>query len=160
MTQVHLGDRLGHLAYSTLVHPGDTWAEMRESLETFAPAVKARVSPASSFGLSLRISAASATTLTADPAERARLRRWLDEHDMYVYTVNAFPYGPFKNRIVKKQGERVHLLKPMIVLAYEPSDARNRAAVIRVASLISLPTAASSRARSQVSPCGGKATAG
>src|SRR2546423_7103238 len=38
-----------------------------------------------------------------------------------------------KNRIVKKRGERVHLLKPMIVLAYEPSDARNRAAVIRVA---------------------------
>ena len=36
--------RLGHLAYSTLVHPGDTWAEMRASLETYAPAVKERVS--------------------------------------------------------------------------------------------------------------------
>ena len=103
MTTVHLGDRLGHLAYSTLVHPGDTWAEMRQSLETFAPAVKARVSPDSSYGLSLRISAASAATLTADPAERARLRRWLDEHDMYVYTVNAFPYGPFKGRVVMEQ---------------------------------------------------------
>jgi hypothetical protein len=76
---------------------------MRESLETFAPAVKARLSPDSSYGLSLRISAASAATLTADPAERARLRRWLDEHDMYVYTVNAFPYGPFKGRVVMEQ---------------------------------------------------------
>ena len=103
MTAVHLGDRLGHLAYSTLVHPGDTWAEMRESLETYAPAVKARLSPDSSYGLSLRISAASAATLTADPAERARLRQWLDEHDMYVYTVNAFPYGPFKGRVVMEQ---------------------------------------------------------
>ena len=28
-----LSDRLGHLTYSTLVHPGDTWAEMRESVE-------------------------------------------------------------------------------------------------------------------------------
>jgi hypothetical protein len=103
VSDVHLGDRLGHLAYSTLVHPGDTWAEMRESLETFAPAVKARLSPDSPYGLSLRISAASAATLTADPVERARLRRWLDEHDMYVYTVNAFPYGPFKGRVVMEQ---------------------------------------------------------
>ena len=98
-----LGDRLGHLAYSTLVHPGDTWAEMRASLETFAPAVKQRVSPDEPYGLSLRISGASAATLTADPAERSRLTAWLTEHDMYVYTVNAFPHGPFKNRVVMEQ---------------------------------------------------------
>ena len=100
---MYLGDRFGHLAYSTLVHPGDTWEQMRESLETYAPAVKARVSPDAAYGLSLRISGASAATLTADPAERARLKRWLDEHDMYVYTVNAFPYGPFKGRVVMEQ---------------------------------------------------------
>ena len=89
-----------HLAYSTLVHPGDTWAEMRDSLKTYAPAVKARVSPAAPYGVSLRISGASAETLTNDHAERAALRAWLDEQDMYVYTVNAFPYGPFKGRTV------------------------------------------------------------
>lgn len=98
-----LGERFGHLAYSTLVHPGDTWAEMRESLETYAPAVKSRVSPDSPYGVSLRISADSAATLTADPTERARLRQWLDDHEMYVYTVNAFPYGPFKGRAVMEQ---------------------------------------------------------
>jgi hypothetical protein len=98
-----LGQGVGHLAYSTLVHPGDTWKEMRHSLETYAPAVKARVSPDASYGLSLRISGASAATLTDDPGERARLRRWLDEHDMYVFTVNAFPYGPFKDRVVMEQ---------------------------------------------------------
>lgn len=97
---MYLGKRSGHLAYSTLVHPGDTWEEMRDSLETYAPEVKARVAPDQPYAVSLRISAASATTLTGDPAERARLRRWLDEQDMYVYTVNAFPYGPFKNRVV------------------------------------------------------------
>jgi hypothetical protein len=100
---VFLGDRFGHLAYSTLVHPGDTWAEMRESLETYAPAVKARVCPDEPYAVSLRISASSAATLTADPDERARLRGWLDDHDMYVYTVNAFPYGPFKGRVVMEQ---------------------------------------------------------
>lgn len=98
-----LGGRLGHLAYSTLVHPGDTWAEMRESVETFAPAVKARLSPDAPYGLSLRISAASAETLTADHDERVRFRRWLDDHNMYVFTVNAFPYGPFKGRVVMEQ---------------------------------------------------------
>jgi len=76
---------------------------MRESLETFAPAVKARVSPDEPYGVSLRISADSAATLTADPGERRRLRAWLDERDMYVYTVNAFPYGPFKGRVVMEQ---------------------------------------------------------
>lgn len=98
-----LGGRLGHLAYSTLVHQGDTWEEMSESIETFAPAVKARVSPDAPYGLSLRLSAASAETLTADPDERVRFRRWLDDHDMYVFTVNAFPYGPFKGRVVMEQ---------------------------------------------------------
>lgn len=73
---------------------------MRESLETYAPAVKATVCPDSAYAVSLRISASSAQTLTDDAEERARLRAWLDEHDMYVYTVNAFPYGPFKGRIV------------------------------------------------------------
>jgi hypothetical protein len=92
--------RLGHLAYSTLVHPGDTWEEMRASLETYAPLVKKRVAPDEAYGVSLRISGASARTLTADPAERTRLRIWLAEHDMYVFTVNAFPHGPFKGRTV------------------------------------------------------------
>jgi hypothetical protein len=50
--------------------------------------------------LSLRLSASSAATLAADEVERKRLRRWLDDHQMYVFTVNAFPYGPFKGRVV------------------------------------------------------------
>ncbi len=95
-----IADRSEHLAYSTLVHSGDTWAEMRSSLETYAPAVKARVSPDEPYAVSLRLSASSAETLAADAHERARLRRWLDERDMYVYTINAFPYGPFKGRTV------------------------------------------------------------
>ncbi len=98
-----LGNGLGILSYSTLVHPGDTWAEMRDSLETFVPAVKARVSPDAPFGVSLRISAASAATLTADPAERASLAAFLADNDLYVYTVNAFPYGPFKGAEVMER---------------------------------------------------------
>jgi hypothetical protein len=98
-----LGRGLGHLTYSTLVHPGDTWPEIWDSLTRYVPQVKARVSPNDSFGVSLRISAASAQELTKNPGERRRLKAFLDENDMYLYTVNAFPYGPFKNTLVKEQ---------------------------------------------------------
>jgi len=98
-----LGQGLGHLTYSTLVHPGDTWAEMWNSLTTYVPQVKARVCPDKPFGVSLRISNSSAKTLTGDAGERKRLKAFLDEHDLYLYTVNAFPYGPFKNQLVKEQ---------------------------------------------------------
>src|SRR5690606_38973586 len=94
---------LGHLTYSTLVHPGDTWDDMWNSLNKYVPQVKARVSPHNSFGVSLRLSASSAKTLTGDPLARERLKEFLKQHDMYLYTVNAFPYGPFKNQIVKKE---------------------------------------------------------
>jgi sugar phosphate isomerase/epimerase len=100
---VRLDGGLGHLTYSTLVHPGDTWEEMWDSLTRYVPAVKERVSPDRSFGVSLRISGASADRLAADPAERANLGAFLADHDLYLYTVNAFPHGPFKNTIVKEQ---------------------------------------------------------
>ena len=98
-----LGNGLGHLTYSTLVHPGDTWEEMWASLVTYVPKVKARVAPRVPFGVSLRLSARSAETLAHDRAERDKLKKFLADNDMYLYTVNAFPYGPFKNQIVKEQ---------------------------------------------------------
>jgi hypothetical protein len=98
-----LGGGLGHLTYSTLVHPGDTWAEMWESLTTYVPRVKARVAPNKRFGVSLRLAAASAQTLIDDPEERKKLKRFLDDNDMYLYTVNAFPYGAFKGQRVKEE---------------------------------------------------------
>ncbi|MGD8809065.1 MAG: metabolite traffic protein EboE [Gammaproteobacteria bacterium] len=98
-----LGDGFGHLSYSTLVHPGDTWPEMWDSLQKYVPQVKARVCPDKPFGVSLRISAASAQTLTDSAEQRAELKKFLSDNDMYLYTVNAFPYGPFKNTLVKER---------------------------------------------------------
>jgi len=98
-----LGKGLGHLTYSTLVHSGDTWEDMWASLRTYVPKVKARVCPRGPFGVSLRLSASSADTLANSPAVRDKLKKFLNDNDMYLYTVNAFPYGPFKNRIVKEQ---------------------------------------------------------
>jgi hypothetical protein len=100
---MQLGDGLGHLTYSTLVHAGDTWEEMWKSLATYAPAVKKNVSPAAPFGISLRLSGAAATTLAGDADQRQLLRDYLAVEDLYVYTVNAFPYGPFKGQRVMEQ---------------------------------------------------------
>src|SRR6266576_646653 len=84
-----LGNGLGHLTYSTLVHPGDTWDDMWTSLTTYVPQVQKRVCPTAPFGVSLRLSNASAATLVKSKPERDKLK--------------AFPYGPFKNQIVKEQ---------------------------------------------------------
>jgi hypothetical protein len=92
-----------NLTYSTLVHPGDTWDEMWASLTTYVPQVKARVAPDVPFGVSLRLSASSAQTLTDSAGARQELRDFLRDGDMYLYTVNAFPYGPFKGTRVKEQ---------------------------------------------------------
>jgi hypothetical protein len=100
---MQLANGLGHLTYSTLVHAGDTWEEMWASLTTYVPKVKARVAPDERFGVSLRLSARSAATLVGDSSERDKLRDFLARNDMYLYTVNAFPYGPFKGTRVKEQ---------------------------------------------------------
>ena len=98
-----LGNGLGHLTYSTLVHPGDDWEQMWSSLTTYVPKVKARFAHNQRFGVSLRLSASSAQTLAGSPAERDKLKKFLADNGMYLYTVNAFPYGAFKGTVVKEQ---------------------------------------------------------
>jgi hypothetical protein len=98
-----LGNGLGHLSYSTLVHPGDDWEQMWASLTTYVPKVKARIAGNQRFGVSLRLSASSAQTLVNSAAERDKLKKFLGDNDMYLYTVNAFPYGAFKGTTVKEQ---------------------------------------------------------
>jgi hypothetical protein len=98
-----LGNGLGHLTYSTLVHPGDTWQQMFESLQHYLPKVKQRVSPREPFGVCIRLSARAAKTLVEAASERERLKKFLGDGDMYLYTANAFPYGDFKSGPVKER---------------------------------------------------------
>ena len=97
-----LGTGYGNLTYSTLVHPGDTWEDMKASLQQYVPEVKKRISPDKPFGVSLRLANSSVETLIAQPQERAWLKKFLTDNDLYIFTINAFPYGPFKNVVVKE----------------------------------------------------------
>ena len=76
---------------------------MKNSLQTYLPEVKRRVSPKAAFGVSLRLAGASVQELKAHPEEREWLKNFLLENDLYIFTVNAFPYGPFKGQRVKEQ---------------------------------------------------------
>ena len=100
---MNLGKGLGHLSYSTLVHPADDWEQIWTSLNTYLPKVKERFARNERFGVSLRLSAKSAETLAKNRAEREKLKKFLGDNDMYLYTVNAFPYGAFKGNVVKEQ---------------------------------------------------------
>ena len=98
-----LGNGLGHLTYSTLVHPADDWEQLWNSLITYLPKVKARIAGNKSFGVCIRLAAQTAETLANSPAEREKLKKFLGDNDMYIYTANAFVYGHFKDELVKEQ---------------------------------------------------------
>lgn len=140
-----LADGLGHLTYSTLVHPGDTWDEMWDSLTRYVPAVKRRVSPDKPFGVSLRLSGKSAEHLSRNPDERAKLKAFLTDNDMYLFTVNAFPHGPFKGERVKE-------------LVYEPDWRTDERAEysMKVADILAEVSPAGIAPSIQSPPCGFK----
>lgn len=91
-----------HLSYCTNIHPGESWPEVRANLERFLVPVRERVAAGRPFGVGLRLSGESVRAL-ADPAALDELREFLRAHDLYVFTINGFPYGPFHGRPVKEQ---------------------------------------------------------
>ena len=99
---MNLGHGLGHLTYSTLVHQTDNWEQLWKSVNTYLPAVKARVAPSQKFGVCLRTSAPSAELLSTAPAKVADLKAFFAANDLYLYTANAFVYGVFKKQVIKE----------------------------------------------------------
>lgn len=90
-----------HLTYCTNIHGGETWPEVQRSLEAYVPGIKATISPHGPMGLGLRLSAVAAQELSKATAF-AELRGFLDRHGLYVFTINAFPYGSFHGTRVKE----------------------------------------------------------
>ncbi|WP_437532348.1 metabolite traffic protein EboE [Sorangium sp. So ce726] len=121
-----------HLTYCTNIHAGETWSEVKQSLETHLLAIWSRAaggeegeqrgggdgsgggrrgaeglgpSARRRCGVGLRLSARAAAEL-AEPAELDAFRDFLERNGLYVFTLNGFPYGRFHGAPVK---ERVYL---------------------------------------------------
>jgi len=90
-----------HLAYSTNVHRGETWAESLRALDQHTLRVKQAVSPNAPYGIGLRLSDAASRELST-PAVLLGFQEWLEQHDCYVFTINGFPYGDFHGTRVKE----------------------------------------------------------
>ena len=91
-----------HLAYCTNVHRGNSWAETFDSLEKYVMEVRRKVIPDDRFAIGLRLGADAARELS-DSDKIFQFRRWLDQNDAYVFTINGFPYGNFHGSRVKEQ---------------------------------------------------------
>ncbi|THD66673.1 xylose isomerase [Robertkochia marina] len=89
-----------HLSYCTNIHPGEGWEQTWENLRKFLPVIKQKVSPDTPFGVGLRLSNKASEELgTGDKLEA--LKVWMLENDLYVFTMNGFPYGSFHFKEVK-----------------------------------------------------------
>jgi sugar phosphate isomerase/epimerase len=90
-----LGSPPFHLTYSTRLHPGERWADVRAMLDRYVLPVRNRVAHGRRFGLGLWLSGRAAMDLE-DARARAQLREWLERNDVYLFTLDSQPYGRFQ----------------------------------------------------------------
>lgn len=89
-----------HLTYCTNIYPAETWQEVFDNLRDSAPLIKQRLAPHHPFGIGLYLS----NTASLEILQENRLsafKTWLDKNDLYVFTMNGFPYGGFHGKVVK-----------------------------------------------------------
>jgi hypothetical protein len=97
-------DKFFHLTYCTNIHPANGWNEVYANVQRYAPILKTRLAPRSPFGIGLRLSGRESCELQ-QPDQLRRFQQFLQEQNLYVFTLNGFPYGPFHHQPVKS---RVH----------------------------------------------------
>ena len=89
----------GHLCYCSNIHPGESWDEIFQNLKSYTIKVKEKMTN-SSFGIGLRLSNQAADELlTANKLSEFII--WLKKENMYVFTINGFPYGNFHGKPLK-----------------------------------------------------------
>ncbi|WP_460922679.1 metabolite traffic protein EboE [Pontibacter brevis] len=89
-----------HLTYCTNIHPGETWEDVFQQLQTYLPPLKNKLSPDHPFGIGLRLSNQASEQLL-EGEQLQEFKQWLQEQGLYVFTMNGFPYGGFHNQSVK-----------------------------------------------------------
>lgn len=93
-----------HLTYCTNIHSGESWKEVFDSLEQYTLGVKAKLAHEEPFGIGLRLSNQTALTLQEED-QLSAFKQWLSANDLYVFTINGFPYGNFHGKALK---DKVH----------------------------------------------------
>lgn len=91
-----------HLTYCTNIHPGESWEQVFDTLHTYLLPLKHRLAPDENMGIGLRLSDLASRRLI-EPAVLADFKQWLDTHNLYVFTINGFPYGSFHRQVVKDE---------------------------------------------------------
>lgn len=102
--QLSLPPQNVHLTYCTNIHAGESWDEVLASLDETIPVLRKKLElvAGQAFGIGLRLSAQAADSLII-PARLQEFKTQLARLDAYVFTINAFPYGPFHGVRVKEQ---------------------------------------------------------
>ena len=90
----------GHLTYCSNIHPGERWDEHFKTLQENLPFIKSQLSPNALFALGLRLANDASIELTK-PERLEEFKAWLAANDIYVFTMNGFPYGGFHATRVK-----------------------------------------------------------
>lgn len=93
-------DGFFQLTYCTNVHPGESLDDVDRNLKSYTIPLKERVSPENPFGVGLRLSDQASRELLQDAALET-FKDHLGRNDLYVFTLNGFPYGGFHREIVK-----------------------------------------------------------
>ena len=89
-----------HLTYCTNIHPGQDWKSTFESIKSHVPGIKQEVSKEQPFGLGLRLSNKASEELDLGD-NMSHFKSWLHDNNLYVFTMNGFPYGNFHDERVK-----------------------------------------------------------
>lgn len=90
-----------HLTYCTNIHPGESWQDHFNQLRLHLPVIREQVAPGEKFGVGLRLAALAAEEL-GKPTKLEEFKAFLEENNLYVFTMNGFPYGDFHQDRVKE----------------------------------------------------------
>jgi hypothetical protein len=89
-----------HVTYCTNIHPGQDWNSTFDSIQKHVPGIKKEVSKNQPFGLGLRLSNKASEELDMG-TNMSVFQKWLANNDVYVFTMNGFPYGNFHDERLK-----------------------------------------------------------
>lgn len=89
-----------HLGYCSNIHPGENWEVTFTNLKKFLPIIRDQVADGKPFGVGLRLSNTASEELGLGET-LLTFKNWLTANNLYVFTMNGFPYGNFHNERVK-----------------------------------------------------------